>query len=165
VVISAFKPQYSLIADMLCLKNLFIVESPATFWQISRVRGWDNFRNLCGLMGLYKYKIVKVTEQFKSVVVAATLAIATYYLLSGLFQCSLVSTSPSWQFNDEYWNQCICYYNSCLIYSWIWPNRKVQEKCQNTWNGLAMGLISFGCTLSFTLHYQSWTVKLVQLLL
>jgi uncharacterized YccA/Bax inhibitor family protein len=31
-------------------------------------------------LGLYRYKIVKVTEQFKSVVVAATLAIATYYL-------------------------------------------------------------------------------------
>jgi uncharacterized YccA/Bax inhibitor family protein len=27
-------------------------------------------------LGLYRYKIVKVTEQFKSVVVAATLAIA-----------------------------------------------------------------------------------------
>jgi uncharacterized YccA/Bax inhibitor family protein len=36
-------------------------------------------------LGLYRYKIVKVTEQFKSVVVAATLAIATYYLISWLF--------------------------------------------------------------------------------
>lgn len=35
--------------------------------------------------GLYKYQIVKVTEQFKSVVVAATLAIATYYVISWLF--------------------------------------------------------------------------------
>lgn len=32
--------------------------------------------------GLYKYKIVKVTEKFKSIVIAATLAIATYYVLS-----------------------------------------------------------------------------------
>jgi uncharacterized YccA/Bax inhibitor family protein len=32
-------------------------------------------------LGLYKYRIVKVTEQFKSVVVAATLAIATYYII------------------------------------------------------------------------------------
>lgn len=32
--------------------------------------------------GLYKYKIVKVTERFKSIVIAATLAIMTYYLLS-----------------------------------------------------------------------------------
>jgi uncharacterized YccA/Bax inhibitor family protein len=31
---------------------------------------------------LYKYKIVKVTERFKSIVIAATLAIVTYYLLS-----------------------------------------------------------------------------------
>lgn len=31
---------------------------------------------------LYKFKVVKVTEQFKSVVVAATLAIITYYLIS-----------------------------------------------------------------------------------
>lgn len=36
-------------------------------------------------LGLYKFKIVQVTEQFKSVVVAATLAIATYYLISWLF--------------------------------------------------------------------------------
>lgn len=33
---------------------------------------------------LYKYQIVKVTERFKSVVLAATLAIATYYLVSWL---------------------------------------------------------------------------------
>jgi uncharacterized YccA/Bax inhibitor family protein len=33
-------------------------------------------------LGLYKFRIVKVTEQFKSVVIAATLAIATYYLIS-----------------------------------------------------------------------------------
>ena len=31
---------------------------------------------------LYKYKIVKVTERFKSIILAATLAIVTYYLLS-----------------------------------------------------------------------------------
>lgn len=31
---------------------------------------------------LYRFRIVKVTEQFKSVVVAATLAIATYYLIT-----------------------------------------------------------------------------------
>ncbi|HEX9980581.1 MAG TPA: Bax inhibitor-1/YccA family protein [Flavobacterium sp.] len=35
-------------------------------------------------LGLYRYRIVKVTEQFRSVVVAATLAIATYYLISWL---------------------------------------------------------------------------------
>jgi uncharacterized YccA/Bax inhibitor family protein len=31
---------------------------------------------------LYRFKIVKVTEQFKSVVIASTLAIGTYYLIS-----------------------------------------------------------------------------------
>jgi uncharacterized YccA/Bax inhibitor family protein len=34
--------------------------------------------------GLYKYEIVKVTEQFKSIVIASTLAIATYYVISWL---------------------------------------------------------------------------------
>lgn len=33
---------------------------------------------------LYKFEVVKVTERFKSVVLAATLAIATYYLVSWL---------------------------------------------------------------------------------
>jgi uncharacterized YccA/Bax inhibitor family protein len=31
---------------------------------------------------LYRFKVVKVTEQFKSVVIASTLAIGTYYLIS-----------------------------------------------------------------------------------
>ncbi|MDN3678555.1 Bax inhibitor-1/YccA family protein [Flavobacterium paronense] len=34
--------------------------------------------------GLYKYEIVKVTEKFRAVVLASTLAIATYYLFSWL---------------------------------------------------------------------------------
>ncbi len=34
---------------------------------------------------LYRFRIVKVTERFKSVVIAATLAIGTYYLISMLF--------------------------------------------------------------------------------
>ena len=34
--------------------------------------------------GLYKYGVVKVNDKFRSVVVAATLAIATYYLISWL---------------------------------------------------------------------------------
>lgn len=36
-------------------------------------------------LALYRFGIVKVTEQFRSIVVAATLAIATYYLISFLF--------------------------------------------------------------------------------
>lgn len=38
---------------------------------------------------LYKYQIVKVTERFRSVVVAATLAIAAYYLISWLLSLFL----------------------------------------------------------------------------
>lgn len=34
--------------------------------------------------GLFKYQIVKVTEKFKSVVLASTMAIASYYLISWL---------------------------------------------------------------------------------
>jgi uncharacterized YccA/Bax inhibitor family protein len=34
--------------------------------------------------GLYKYEIVKVNDKFRSVVIAATLAIGTYYLISWL---------------------------------------------------------------------------------
>jgi uncharacterized YccA/Bax inhibitor family protein len=36
-------------------------------------------------LALYKYEIVKVTDKFRSVVVASTMAIATYYLISWLF--------------------------------------------------------------------------------
>ena len=35
-------------------------------------------------LALYKYGIVKVNDKFRSVVIAATLAIATYYLISWL---------------------------------------------------------------------------------
>jgi uncharacterized YccA/Bax inhibitor family protein len=35
-------------------------------------------------LALYRFKIVVVTERFKSVIIAATLAIATYYLISWL---------------------------------------------------------------------------------
>ncbi|WP_411406473.1 Bax inhibitor-1/YccA family membrane protein [Flavobacterium sp. RHBU_3] len=35
-------------------------------------------------LALYRFGVVKVTEQFKSVVIAATLAICTYYLISAL---------------------------------------------------------------------------------
>jgi len=33
-------------------------------------------------LALYRFKIVKVTEQFKSIVIASTMAIGTYYLIS-----------------------------------------------------------------------------------
>jgi uncharacterized YccA/Bax inhibitor family protein len=44
------------------------------------IQAGSNFCHFMVCLGLYKYKVVKVTEQFKSVVVAATLAI--YYIIS-----------------------------------------------------------------------------------
>ncbi|HEX8574892.1 MAG TPA: Bax inhibitor-1/YccA family protein [Flavobacterium sp.] len=43
---------------------------------------------------LYKYKIVKVNEKFKSVVIAATVAIAAYYLISFIFGMIFTSYLP-----------------------------------------------------------------------
>lgn len=40
------------------------------------------FATFAVCLGLYRFGIVKVNEQFRSVVIAATLAIGTYYLLS-----------------------------------------------------------------------------------
>ena len=91
VLISAFKPQYShyLAPAYALFEGLFIGGISAIFEAmypgivIEAVAATLVTFVICLL--LYKYKIVKVTEQFKSVVVAATLAIATYYLLSWLF--------------------------------------------------------------------------------
>jgi uncharacterized YccA/Bax inhibitor family protein len=55
-------------------------------------------------LGLYKYKIVKVTEQFKSVVIAATLAIATYYLISWVFMFTSFAPVHQGNSDDEHWN-------------------------------------------------------------
>lgn len=90
VVISAFKPQYSgyLAPGYALFEGLFIGGISAIFE--ARYPGiviqavGATFVTFAVCLGLYKYKIVKVTEQFKSVVVAATLAIATYYLISWL---------------------------------------------------------------------------------
>jgi hypothetical protein len=51
-------------------------------------------------LGLY-ISIVKVTEQFKSVVVAATLAIATYYIFL-VFRCLQVLSLYIMVTHDEY---------------------------------------------------------------
>lgn len=90
VVISAFKPQYSgyLAPGYALFEGLFIGGISAIFE--ARYPGvviqavGATFVTFAVCLGLYKFKIVKVTEQFKSVVVAATLAIATYYLISWL---------------------------------------------------------------------------------
>ncbi|HEY4619187.1 MAG TPA: Bax inhibitor-1/YccA family protein [Flavobacterium sp.] len=88
VVISAFKPQYSpyLAPGYALFEGLFIGGISAIFETmypgiVIQAVG-ATFVTFVVCLGLYRYKIVKVTEQFKSVVVAATLAIATYYLIS-----------------------------------------------------------------------------------
>jgi uncharacterized YccA/Bax inhibitor family protein len=90
VLISAFKPQYSpyLAPAYALFEGLFIGGISAIFEAkypgiVIQAVG-ATFVTFMVCLGLYKYKIVKVTEQFKSVVVAATMAIATYYLISWL---------------------------------------------------------------------------------
>lgn len=91
VIISAFKPQYSayLAPGYALFEGLFIGGISAIFEVqypgIVMEAVGATFVTFAVCLGLYKYQIVKVTEQFKSIVVAATLAIATYYLISWLF--------------------------------------------------------------------------------
>ena len=90
VLIAAFKPQYSgyLAPGYAIFEGLFIGGVSAIFEVmypgivIQAVS--CTFVTFMVCFGLYKYEIVKVTERFKSVVLAATLAIATYYLISWL---------------------------------------------------------------------------------
>jgi uncharacterized YccA/Bax inhibitor family protein len=91
VVIAAFKPQYSpyLAPGYALFEGLFIGGVSAIFEVkypgiVTQAVG-ATFVTFAVCLGLYKYKIVKVNEQFKSVVIAATFAIATYYLISWLF--------------------------------------------------------------------------------
>lgn len=90
-LIAAFKPQYSayLAPGYALFEGLFIGGISAIFEAmypgiVIQAVG-ATFVTFIICLGLYKYKIVKVTEQFKSVVVAATLAIATYYVISWVF--------------------------------------------------------------------------------
>ncbi|WDF59980.1 Bax inhibitor-1/YccA family protein [Flavobacterium sp. KACC 22758] len=88
VLISAFKPHLSpyLAPGHALFEGLFIGGISAIFEAmypgivINAVGATLVTFLVC--LGLYKFRIVKVTEQFKSVVIAATLAIATYYLIS-----------------------------------------------------------------------------------
>jgi len=90
VIVSAFKPQSSpyLAPGYALFEGLFIGGISAIFELkfpgivINAVGATLVTFLVC--LGLYKFKVVKVTEQFKSVIVAATLAIATYYLFSWL---------------------------------------------------------------------------------
>jgi uncharacterized YccA/Bax inhibitor family protein len=88
VMVAAFKPQYSgyLAPGYALFEGLFIGGISAIFEVkypgiVIQAVG-ATFVTFIVCLCLYKFKIVKVTEQFKSIVIAATLAIATYYLIS-----------------------------------------------------------------------------------
>lgn len=88
VLISSFKPHLSpyLAPGYAVFEGLFIGGLSAIFEAmypgivIQAVS--CTFVTFMVCFGLYKYQIVKVNERFRSVVIAATLAIATYYLIS-----------------------------------------------------------------------------------
>lgn len=90
VLISAFKPQYSswLAPGYAIFEGLFIGGISAIFEAmypgiVIQAVG-ATFVTFAVCLGLYKFKIVKVTEQFRSIIIAATLAIVTYYVISWL---------------------------------------------------------------------------------
>ena len=90
VIVAAFKPQLAgyLAPGYALFEGLFIGGISAIFETmypgivIQAVSATLVTFLVC--LGLYKFKIVKVTEQFKSVVIAATLAIFSFYLISWL---------------------------------------------------------------------------------
>ncbi len=91
VFVAAFRPQHSTIVapGYAIFEGLFIGGISAFFEQmypgiVIQAVG-ATFVTFMVCLGLYKYKIVKVNQQFRSVVIAATLAIATYYIVSWLF--------------------------------------------------------------------------------
>ncbi|MDI1316771.1 Bax inhibitor-1/YccA family protein [Flavobacterium sp.] len=90
VMIAVFKPQLSgyLAPGYAIFEGLFIGGISAIFELrypgivIQAVS--CTFVTFMVCFGLFKYQIVKVTEKFRSVVLASTLAIASYYLISWL---------------------------------------------------------------------------------
>jgi uncharacterized YccA/Bax inhibitor family protein len=91
VLVAVFKPQYSgyLAPGYAIFEGLFIGGISAIFELmypgiVLQAVG-ATFVTFLVCLGLYKYRIVKVNQQFKSIVIAATLAIATYYIISMLF--------------------------------------------------------------------------------
>lgn len=90
VVITAFKPQSApyLAPGYAIFEGLFIGGISAIFEMkypgiVIQAVG-ATFVTFMVCLALYKFQIVKVTEQFRSVVIASTLAIATFYLISWL---------------------------------------------------------------------------------
>ena len=91
VLIASFKPQHSayLAPGYAIFQGLFIGGISSIFEVmypgiVIQAVG-ATFVTFLICLALYKYEIVKVTEQFKSVVIAATLAIVTYYVIAFLF--------------------------------------------------------------------------------
>jgi uncharacterized YccA/Bax inhibitor family protein len=90
VLVSAFKPHLSskLAPGYAIFEGLFIGGLSAIFEAMypgivmQAVAG--TFITFLVCLGLYKFRIVKVNQTFRNVVIAATLAIATYYLLAFL---------------------------------------------------------------------------------
>lgn len=90
VLVSSFKPHLSsyLAPAYALFEGLFIGGISAIFEAmhpglVIQAVG-ATFVTFLVCFGLYKYNIVKVNEQFKSVVIAATLAVVTYYVISFL---------------------------------------------------------------------------------
>lgn len=91
VLVAAFKPQHSgyLAPGYAIFEGLFIGGISAIFETmypglVIQAVG-ATFVTFIVCFGLYKYNVVQVTDRFRSVVVASTLAIASFYLLSWLF--------------------------------------------------------------------------------
>ncbi|QEE48913.1 Bax inhibitor-1/YccA family protein [Flavobacterium alkalisoli] len=99
VLIASFKPNYSqyLAPAYALFEGMFIGGISAVFAlyfypEIIMQAVLGTFVTFIVCFLLYRFKIVKVTEQFKSIVVAATFAIASYYLVSWI-----LSLFTSWQ--------------------------------------------------------------------
>ncbi|WP_395052637.1 Bax inhibitor-1/YccA family protein [Flavobacterium sp.] len=100
VLVSTFKPHLStyLAPAYAVFEGLFIGGISAIFEMqypgivINAIAA--TFVTFLVCLGLYKYKIVKVTEKFKSIVIAATVAIAVYYLGSWIFSMIFSSFQP-----------------------------------------------------------------------
>jgi uncharacterized YccA/Bax inhibitor family protein len=108
VVIAAFKPILPLFSSGYALFEACLWRSLCHFEAkypgiVTQAVG-ATFVTFAVCLGLYKYKIVKVTEQFKSVVIAATLAIATYYLISWVFSMFTSFAPFIKELDDEHWN-------------------------------------------------------------
>jgi uncharacterized YccA/Bax inhibitor family protein len=88
VIVASFKPElsrylapaYALFQGMFIGGITLVINSMYPGVAIQAVSA--TFVTFVVCFALYRFKIVKVTEQFKSVVIAATFAIATYYLIT-----------------------------------------------------------------------------------